>query len=541
MLIEPDLGVRDDSGYEAIALVTHATAKNAAGVKIDRSLEELFEAKTRAPKPNCLLMINLIWHSPFGWTKGHISRLDNAFDLNWVAFRDSHAYASHLQGMVSLAKTIATLSIDDSLAAVEGSGLATAFIPEIKKKIAAFSRPLRLHQSLWSCERSRLATLPTPIGTISNTVKLDLTALSMLPPNSLGGFLTASRMPYAPVYDPVLASGGLVRVNSIKGSFVTMPAPLAARVGALCASAGLDPVEWSLSSARVAEGFSAFFVAFESPAIAEERVRRVRSAATSSGFNNLLDDAWDATDPLFTGTCWPLEFAVALVQETSESGYGLLTLQREALGDLNPSFGWDPLWRYVSGDRTRLSGSDIAQVCHKISGRLSGISTRSSDGKLAAIVQARISKRLRRKKKANPLLWFVRAVIDASTMTATGFPSIGMQHQCPFSQLAGLRSISGRSAWHFRIVDKHVPGSHRLLHVLSSYSSTHKHKEYALKGRLVHYGTRKASVVLSQAVTQVAVLLDGKWSSSQTELLRNAGVSVFAIDDIGSWVAWGST
>lgn len=540
MLIDPDLGVRDGERYEAIVLVTHATAKNAAGVKIDRSLEELFEAKTRTSKSQVPLAINLIWHSPFGWTKGHLARLDIAFDLNWVAFRDSEVYGRHLTHMVSLAKEIASLSHEESLAAVESSTLAAAFMPEMTHKIAGLSRPPRLHSPLWGSERARVARLPASAGAISNQVKLDLTSLSLLPPNTLSRFLTGKRVAYDAIYEPVLGSGGLVRFKSISENSVQMPAVLAARIKMIASLVGTEPIEQSLAAARDSEGFSAFFVAYEPQPVAERRVREIRTAADSSRFLRLLGDSWKSDSALFTGTCWPLEFAVALVQETCDRGYGLLTLQREALGDSNPSYGWDPLWRYVSGDRDRLNERELLPVCDAIVRKLARIRTKVSDSALARHVQLRIGKRLRRKKKANPLLWFVRAVIDACNLDAQGFPSVGVVHQCPFARLAGLPAISGSSTWHFRLSNKKASEAHTLLHVLSSYSSTHKHKEYAVKGRLVNYRANDTSVVLDDTVSRIGLLLDGEWTATQTELLRNAGVHVFSIDDLGSWVAWAS-
>ncbi len=87
MIIQPDIAIYTDSGeLQAIVLSGHATTKNSAGMKVDRSLEELFEVKECFA--GTVVCASFIWHSPNGWATGHIKRMDEAFDYSFVSYRD---------------------------------------------------------------------------------------------------------------------------------------------------------------------------------------------------------------------------------------------------------------------------------------------------------------------------------------------------------------------------------------------------------------------------------------------------------------------
>lgn len=235
MLINPDLAIGKEDSPKVIALVTHATAKNAAGVKVDRNIEELFEAKTLSPIKNIPKVINFIWHSPVGWADGHIARLENAFDFTWIAFRDCKAYTSLLSTFVKLSIDIAGLNFKDSLDIVKKANiikrLLLEFNPLYRKNILTTEIK---HKNLWTYERKRVVPYSYKIPlAINNRVKLDLMSLMLVPLSSLSSLLNGKSEKNAPQFDPAIMAGSLVNFRSIVKNEVSISKDLQHRLDPL--------------------------------------------------------------------------------------------------------------------------------------------------------------------------------------------------------------------------------------------------------------------------------------------------------------------
>jgi hypothetical protein len=188
----------------------------------------------------------------------------------------------------------------------------------------------------------------------------------------------------------------------------------------------------------------------------------------------------------------------------------------------------------VNGDKNALNTSELDRICDVLAAVLAPI--KKSDAALAKAVQETLRKKIRRKKKANPLLWFVKSVLDSSGVPAVGFPDCSINYQCPFCELAHLPRVTGASRFHMS-----VGSGAKLIHILSSYSSTHKHKEYSLKVRLAFYRIVARGIRRDPRLQEVGVLLDGRWAATEISVLENAGVKVFAIDDAIRWLNWAKT
>lgn len=539
MQINPDLAVGDEEAPIILALVTHATAKNAAGVKVDRSLEELFEAKTLSPPRQVPIVINLIWHSPVGWATGHIARLENAFDFTWIAFRDCKAYRALLPVFVKLSSEIALLEFEEAMNILRRSNVLKPLMIEFGQLFhKAIDRSNSTHPQLWLQERRRCAPFKSKTSfAIGNRVKLDLMSLLVVPPATLPSLLNGKGEPYTSEFDPAIQSEAVVRFRSLVKNEVRIPQGLIQRMEPLVSFIGVETIETALTGARDTEGYGSITTAFEPEERTERRISLLREASANGALYELVQESWDKSSPLYNGRCWAVEFGTTLVKACLNDDYGLLALQREALGDSRLEYYWNLLIWYVRGKKDALTESEVQSVCSVLEKNISRIGTKTDNSRLAKDVREWLAKELRKIKTGNPLPWLIRATLADRGVTVTGFPGLSIQRYCPFAALSGLANASGVTRWHLMVGKKNK----RILHVLSSYSSTHKHKEYSAKARLAHYVVTNGSIARDTAINGIAIILDGVWRESEVNMFQQAGVDVFAMDDPKSWLEWAST
>jgi hypothetical protein len=535
MLINPDLAIGKESAPIVLALVTHATAKNAAGVKVDRNIEELFEAKTLSPLNNIPKVINFIWHSPVGWADGHIARLENAFDFTWIAFRDCKAYTSLLPTFVKLSADIVALNFKDSLDVIKKAGilkkLLLEFSPLFRKNILTTKIK---HGNLWTNERKRVVpySSKSPFA-VNNRVKLDLMSLMLVPLSSLSLLLKGKSEKTTPLFDSAIMAGSLVNFRSLVKNEVSISKDLQFRLDLLIRTLGIDTLVTALTGANDTEGFNSLTTAFEPENLTEKRVSLLRMHSTKGTLYDLIQESWNKTSLLYNGRCWVIEFAVTIIKTKLRADYGLLTVQREALGDSRLNFGWDLLFWYVTGKRKSLTEPQLRQISKIIESYINKISSKTNDLTLSREVRNWLIKELRKKKQGNPLPWLVKTALTNAGIKSKGFPETLISRACPFATLSGLKSTSGLSLWH-------ILAEKKIIHILSSYSSTHKHKEYSAKARVANYVAGGGLIQKDTAISEIGIILDGIWSESEVNMFQKAGVNIFSMDNPSAWLKWAS-
>lgn len=537
MLIDPDIGIKRSKSKMDFILVSHATAKNAATMKIDRSIEELFQIKTGFPKGYVPKVINLIWHSPYGWTSGQISRLSSAFDLNWVAFDDINFFERNIKDMIVMSEKIKILSDSEIEEYVRNHRLTKLFnkklIPHLSK---VFSARNRKHSKFWLEERKRLNRIKKPPPeSINNNLKQDLMVLAFTPIGEIMDFINGKREKPCTKYDSGVASGALLEQKSISGKHIVMNPEMRYRMRKIMNLIDESVLQKTIQRVKNSEGFNLLQMAYDKDSIVFKRIKHIKRSIDQNKFLLLIQQSWNADDSLYTGSCWPIEYGVTIIQECIDPSYGFMTLQRDSIGDQNLAYGWNPLGEYVSGKKDSLSKDQLSSIGDGLSLKLKLSFSEHSLQAIIGKVKSGLRIKARRKKKSNPLKWFVLSVLERENIYWKGFPDQPITRKCLFSELAGLSAVTGRTVWQFSLPSK-SDNSEQLLHILSSYSSTHKHKEFSLKSRLAFYKVKNDQIIRDRSISDVTILLDGIWSQSEVNMLSNAGINIFGIDQVNDWV-----
>jgi hypothetical protein len=359
--------------------------------------------------------------------------------------------------------------------------------------------------------------------------------LAMISKVHLSLFLDGRSMDHTQELNLGIESGALIAL----GSRVRMNHDLHARISLALKQTHRSTLITALDRFRITEGFSAYRMVYEPTEETAERLNKLFSASDADELKDLINESWDRKSTSYTGTCWPIEYAVAAIQFLIDADFGLLSLYRQSDGDLDDAFMWNPLTWYLIGKRNAIKDSEVREISKTLVELLSVAKKKiRTFREIVPDIRAAMEMKLRRKKKANPLLWFVRSVIDSMSIVVEGFPDAAPTRYCPFAEVAKLGKVSGQMRWHFRIQPLTKSSGFRLLHVLSSYSQTHKHKEYALKGRLSMYVAKKGGIVRDTDIAEVAILLDGKWSASEVAVMASSGIKVFSISDVDLWSKW---
>lgn len=539
MLINPDLGIGDIEEPSTLVLITHATAINSAGVKIDRSIEELFQAKTRAPVNSIPKVVSIIWHSPVGWAEGQLKRIDSAFDLNWVAFRDSDQYVISLEKIIALCEKTENLDFQSSLSIVKESGVIDYFKDSFTNIYQLFLEKKQHNKTIWHWERNRCISYRELNGyAIKTNMKYDL--ISMLPiPSDLFKKLCLSNnetVKFSSEYEGSILAGGLSEKVSLKGREVCLQPELFMRIQEPLNFLGFDVFSQTLSLTREEHGIESIDLLFESNDDLKKKIDLVRNSLQKNQFYELVLNSWEEESGIYTGRCWPIEFAVAILKIFVDRYLGLLTIERESIGNTGNSFPLSKLIAYVNGSIKLLGQEEIRSICQVITEYFKTISLPSDSSLISVQLQHWFKREYMKKKKSNPLLWFVRNALLSQGVTLEGFPSPLITFQCPFAQKVNLRKASGANRWHFRTYSDNE--KRKILHVLSSYSSSHKHKEYSAKQRLIRYTVSHDQFVQRDEFDEIGIILDGIWREHEVQMFLQSGVVVFPIDRIQDWINW---
>ncbi len=522
MHIKPDIVIGSPNCPSHVVLVTHATAINNAGHKVDRGIEELFEIKTRFPKVP--IAVNLIWHSPLAWSDGYIKRMDEMFDINWVAFRDCSEYESSLPEMINTLKKLDSSEPAEYRSIVRKSSLVSCFRNSIAARIKSSKQR---NAELWKLERSKVFTITFSDRETDTKSGKDLVSLTSLRPEFLRELFEKGRVKVDPSWAQEMGAD-VLQIRTIRGSFASLDDVMIERFTKALTFFGKDNLTnllCDISTRRWATGTTV-----EGVDIAEKRIEALFAAARSKTFIDLVESSWDPSSPLYTARCWPLYIGVAIIKAFADKEFGFLNAQRRALGDTHSAFRWDLLNRYARGEKDCLNRKDLLKVVQVFQDAIQSVRTKNPKAVLEN--EKYVSELgLHRVKDESPLMLFVERTLSFAGIGYEGWPNQGAITQCPFAVRAALGASSGRTAWHFKV------GEAKLLHVLSNYSSTHKDKEYCAKARLARYEWATSHYKAS-SIGQLGLILDGRWKSSETSMFTSAGIRWFPSDDPGSWTDW---
>ena len=522
MHIKPDILVGPPARPTHVVLVTHATAVNNAGHKIDRGTEELFEIKTRFP--TIPVAINLIWHSPLAWKDGYLKRMDEMFDANWVAFRDCDEYAASLPEMIATLKAMERADSDQYHSILRKGTLISTY----KTSILAHLRSVtKKNVALWRAERQRHYGIIFDAPGVDTRLRKDLISITALRPELLRDLLQKGRAKVDPKTAQEIGTE-ILRRKTLSGSIVSLDDALQQRLHGASSFLGPKPFADLLCDISVKRWSSGTTV--EGIDVAKARVEALLSACRDGKLLDLVAESWDTQSPLYSARCWPLYIGVAVIKALLDEDFGFLNAQRRALGDTHQAYRWDLLNRYARGESDCLSRADLSKVIKVFQANVNSLPSTDADSILKnESYLAQLA--LHRVKDENPLMLFVERTLSLAGIQYEGWPDQGPTTQCPFAVKANLASTSGLTSWHFKIHDG------RLLHVLSSYSATHKDKEYCAKAHLSRYrwGGREFE---KSSFGEVGLILDGKWKPSETSMFSSAGVVWFPSDNPTSWIEW---
>jgi hypothetical protein len=525
MHIAPDIFLGSASNPRIAVLVTHATVKNAAGMKTERNIEELFELKTRFR--SIPIVINMIWHSPIGWSDSHLRRQDEYFDVNWVAFRDCPSLSKVLPNMAGLADKISGLERPVAKALVEKAGLLSEIYPSFVSHLKDMDKK---NGRLWNTSRRAFPTSKIPGQKISCRVKLDLTQLCAIPSDSAKKFLEGADLPLDLEWMSQAIDTGVYQRQVTLTSRAAIPETgLHSRCMKTFSSLPEVSLEKTIENISQSEGFDRIQSRQESEKLTKQRLDIIGAAVGDNNLCDLFSESFRRQSELYTGRCWPIELASNLIKANLDDNFGLTFLQRSILGDNRESYKWNSLTWYVNGDQSALTSSDLKAVAGGLEQILSDIKFDNLNALVESISSWR-DKELRKGKKSNPLLWFVKSLLDVSGVGYEGFPGKSFSTRCPACDHLNLPKASGITRWHFRIGDK-------ILHVLSNYSSSHKDKEYSAKTRLSYCHLEKGKYFV-RPNHHVAFILDGEWSEGEVSMFKSAGSHVFPADEVNSWLSW---
>lgn len=526
MLIAPDIFIKSETKPSHIVMVTHATAKNAAGVKVDRTSEELFEAKTKIYPPP--MSINLIWHSPIGWAKGHLDRLEEMFDCSWIAFNDCMDYTKALPKMIEVANHISGCDREKSASIARASNLSKHFMRSLKDKL---SRASHKNDSLWAHEIRRLKAFSRPpIVPINTEVKDDLISLCVIPAEDLAELLQRKRLPFSSKHQIGINAGGLTRTKSLRGDGVAIEANLYSRIDPIACQLTPQGVVGMVKDISESEGYSQFLTTYEAEHKKLARINLIARAVKQRSLHSLVADCWKKSSDLYTGRCWPFDIASGLIKSLVNEDFGLLNIQREALGDNRAGFKWDSLVWFINGDTTALPNKDLRAIAAKFESYLAKTDLSDPEKLLEDLLYWQ-KMSVQKNKTGNPLPWLVRHTLLRGKIPFIGFPDSGISTYCPFAAKAGAAKVSGVTRWHFFVNEE------KILHVLTNYSTTHKHKEYSAKTRIAHHIWNGTDYDLSQ-IQHIGFVLDGEWSEDEVGMFIDAGAHVFPANNPNAWVEW---
>jgi hypothetical protein len=522
MHIKPDFVIGSPNCPSHVVLVTHATAINNAGHKVDRGVEELFEIKTRFQK--IPVAINLIWHSPLAWIDGYIRRMDEMFDINWVAFRDCSGYETSLPEMINTLDRLDNSEPTEYKSIVRESSLVADFRNSIAARIK-YSK--RINTELWKLERSKAFTITFSDRETETKIGKDLISITSLRPKFLRELFEKGRVKVDANWTQEIGAD-VLQIRTLRGTFASLHNATIERFAKASTFFGkttLTNLLCDISTKRWATGTTV-----EGVQIAEKRIETLFAAARSKTLIELVESSWDPSSLLYSARCWPLYIGVAIIKALADKEFGFLNAQRRALGDTHSAFRWDLLNRYARGEKDCLNRKDLLKVVQVFQDAIQSL--RIKDPRTVLENENYVAElALHRVKDESPLMLFVERTLSFAGIGYDGWPNQGAITQCPFAVRAALGASSGRTAWHFRV------GEAKLLHVLSNYSSTHKDKEYCAKARLARYEWAK-NHYKKASIGQLGLILDGRWKSSETSMFTSAGICWFSSDDPGSWTDW---
>lgn len=517
MKIQPDIAIYKGEELLAIVLVGHATIKSSAAMKVNRNIEELFEIKNN--KNSKILALSFVWHSPNGWTKGHISRLGEAFDYNFVAFRDSEAiWERSITELVELSVSMKGKTEDKCRALIFESEFHKRFLPFVSDMKDIVLGKIEKNEQLWELVRSVANDIKSEAFSINSRVKVALQPLLWVPENMLVDIFGSTTLKNTPQIEPFVRLGGGRKFNNI--------VVRSQDIESLTSRIDKNLIINTIKKMHAAEGMSVLIGSLESIDAINRRISRTFEAIRTCTLNNLCNQSINSTDEDFMGRCWPLDICTAWVKIKVDQKFGLLEAQREAIGDTLTDYMWDPIIRFVEGRFNILTNNQLSSICEFFENKLKYIEAITAKELSNAFLTES-----HKKKKANPLPWFIAEVLSSNSIVFEGFPNVNISFQCPFAKKAGLKGTSGLTIIQFKVnLEKPT-----LIHVLSAYSSTHKHIEYAAKAQTIKYKWLNGTYKISDKYALVYVL-DGKWSKSNVQILQESGAVVVPIHEFPAWI-----
>lgn len=509
MIIQPDIAIRDKTGtLAAIGLSGHATAKNSAGMKVDRSIEELFEAKESLSSQT--IVFSIIWHSPNGWSEGQLKRMDSAFDYNFVVYREcKEIWPDIVVEVNQLADEVKGADEPTCRSLVKASGLPLRLSKYMAGLVQIVQSRQEANKDIWKSVRESYRSIESYKSNIEAHIKEALTPLLWMPETIVDAVLDGKTIKRNDDSETFIRLGGAIPTTAgVKAN---------AHITNLSNHYSRDIVKKTILQLQTAEGISSLLDSLKSKAEMQNRISRTEEAIHTRSLAQLCQKSFDKDDPDYTGRCWPFEICTTWIKLKVDNKFGLLEAQREVLGDTKTNYGWDPIVFYTEGYSDYLSEAEVSAICtyfEEVLASAKSISVEELNGSI--LTEAR------KEKANNPLQWIIR-----ETLSHYGIEyDQKLSFQCIFAHNAGLGASSGRTT--FQV---YIPTEDKLyiIHALSAYSSTHKDVEFSGKTRLYR-------LINNQDVEIVYVLDGDKWPERTCYMFDRAGAKTVAASSFEKWV-----
>lgn len=513
VIIQPDIAIYN-SNHEllALGLSGHATTKNSAGMKVDRSVEELFEIKESLPET--VQVFSIIWHSPNGWSAGHLKRMDEAFDYNFVVFRECVDIWNTIVPEINvLAARIKGADEKTSIRLVKESSIPR----KIAKHFGGLQRVVfggkeRNHE-LWESIRQRYRHHKTIENEINSRpysrIKEALIPLMWLPIEGVKSAIEGKTIEKNDKSNTFIRLGGAIQAtNGIKVN---------ASISSLSIAYDKSIILETIQGLQTAEGINTLLDSLESSERMNSRIFRTEEAVKRRTLFTLCEHAFDPTDVDYTGKCWPLEVITAWIKYRIDGKFGLVEAQREAIGDTRTNYGWDPIIYYAEGNIDALDDESIKRICSVLEDKVQQAKSISVEE-----LSANILREARKEKNNNPLQWIIRKTLDHNGVEY----SRGLSIQEVFARQAGLAASSGRTTFQLKI---DTENECYIIHALSAYSTTHKDVEFSAKARQFF--------LLYPNNYKMVYVVDGtNWPERTIRMFNRAGAEVVLADHFEKWV-----
>ena len=517
ILLQPDIGIYNkvNKNLVAIGLVGHATIKSSGESKTNRNIEELFEIKESFANP-IILALSFIWHSPNGWTKGHIDRINTAFDYNFIAFKDCRDIWQKILSKIEIIKDqIKGKDNQTCEKIISTSDLPILLCPYFYNLIEIINKNKENNKKLWNLIRKNYKPTIFSELTINTSVKLALQALFLLPDELVPDALSGNKIPLNTKTKAFVITGG--------GSIVLgQKIRISSNITLLNTLFNKQIIINTLEKMRNAQGMASLRTSMSSIEAISRRIKRTEEAINNGSFVKLCKEAMQINDEDYIERCWPLDVCTAWMKSKVNKKFGLLEAQRKSIGDTFTDYLWDPIIRFAEGNFKLLDDDQLEKIGLFFEKYLKNIPPITS-----IELSNEMQKDARKRKKANPL-----SLLLKETLHYYGVKYFeDYSFQCPFAKKANISLPSGLTVYKLYIKKDQTT---IIIHVLSSYSSTHKDVEFSAKARLLRCSYNSYFSLLDGI--RLVYVLDGKWSKRHTEVFRRSGAEIIPIDCLSSWI-----